>query len=81
MGELSGMGYDLHTPEGTFYLMPRSPIADDWRFSEILAECDIFCLPGTVVEMPGYFRLSLTANDEMIERSIPNFKTALDMAR
>ena len=77
---LREMGYQVHMPEGTFYLMPRSPIADDWAFSSILAECDILCLPGTVVELPGYFRLSLTANDEMIDRALPNFARALEMA-
>lgn len=27
--------------------------------------------------MPGYFRLSLTANEAMIERALPNFAKAL----
>lgn len=76
-GELRAMGYDVHTPEGTFYLLPSSPIADDWRFSEVLARNNILCLPGSVVEMPGYFRLSLTANDAMIERALPNFRKAI----
>jgi hypothetical protein len=30
-------------------------------------------LPGGVVEMPGYFRISLTGNDEMTERALPIF--------
>lgn len=76
VGELKGMGYDVHSPEGTFYLLPRSPIEDDWGFAETLATHNILCLPGTIVEMPGYFRLSLTANDEMIEQSLPNFRAA-----
>lgn len=77
---LREMGYDVHVPEGTFYLLPRSPIADDLAFSELLAEQNVFCLPGTVVEMPGYFRLSLTANDDMIARSLPGFATAKQRA-
>ncbi|MBK9124375.1 MAG: aminotransferase class I/II-fold pyridoxal phosphate-dependent enzyme [Chloroflexi bacterium] len=76
--ELTAMGYTLHAPEGTFYLLPRSPIPDDWRFVSVLAEHDILALPGTVVEMPGYFRLSLTANEGMIERALPNFAKALE---
>jgi aspartate aminotransferase len=78
--ELTAMGYDVHSPEGTFYLLPRSPIADDGRFIEILAAHDILALPGAVVEMPGYFRLSLTANDAMIERALPNFAKAIAAA-
>lgn len=76
VGELRDMGYDVHVPEGTFYLLPHSPLADDWEFTEILAENNIFCLPGSVAEMPGYFRISLTANDEMIERALPGFAAA-----
>jgi aspartate aminotransferase len=34
-------------------------------------------LPGAIVEMPGYFRISLTANDDMIERSLAGFAAAL----
>lgn len=78
---LQGMGYALQCPEGTFYLLVRSPIADDWAFSEILASHEIFCLPGTVIEMPGYFRLSLTANDEMIDFALPGFEAAINACR
>jgi aspartate aminotransferase len=77
---LHDIGYDLHVPEGTFYLLPRSPLADDLAFIELLAEQNIFCLPGTVVELPGYFRISLTANDAMIEQALPGFATALQKA-
>jgi aspartate aminotransferase len=68
---LQAAGYDVHSPEGTFYLMPRSPIADDGEFIRLLAQEKVYCLPGWVIEMPGYFRISLTANDGMIERGLP----------
>jgi aspartate aminotransferase len=75
---LREMGYQVHAPEGTFYLLPKSPIEDDWAFCERLAEYNILCLPGTVVELPGYFRVSLTANDAMIDRGLPGFRAALE---
>jgi aspartate aminotransferase len=78
---LRDAGYEVHVPQGTFYLLPRSPLADDWAFTELLAEFDIFVLPGTVVELPGYFRISLTANDDMIDRAIPGFVRAMERAR
>lgn len=78
---LRGMGYHLHSPEGTFYLLVQSPLEDDMAFAEILAQHNILCLPGEIVEMPGYFRLSLTANEEMVERSLPGFQAALDSVR
>lgn len=81
VGELGEMGYDVHSPEGTFYLLPRSPWADDWAFCELLAGRDIFVLPGTVCEIPGYFRISLTANESMIERALPGFAAAMEQAK
>jgi aspartate aminotransferase len=81
VGELSRIGYELQSPEGTFYLLPRSPLADDRLFIELLAENHIYCLPGSVMEMPGYFRVSATASDDMIERSLPGFALAYEKAR
>jgi aspartate aminotransferase len=37
-------------------------------------------LPDRVVELPGYFRISLTAADEMVERSLPVFARAIQRA-
>jgi aspartate aminotransferase len=78
---LRKMGYEVNLPEGTFYLLVRSPWQDDLAFAEKLAEHDILVLPGAVVELPGYFRISLTANDEMIERALPGFQAALAQAK
>ncbi len=78
---LRQQGYDVHVPEGTFYLLPRSPIPDDAAFSDLLAADDVFVLPGRIVELPGYFRISLTASDEMVERSVPRFGAAIAAAR
>jgi aspartate aminotransferase len=48
---------------------------------ELLAAQDVFCLPGAIIEMPGYFRPSLTADDEMIERALPGFEKAMKAAK
>jgi len=77
---LRGQGYDAVSPEGTFYVLVRSPLEDDQAFQELLAKRDVFVLPGHVFEMPGYFRISLTANDEMVERAIPGFAAAIEEA-
>jgi len=73
---LREMGYEASMPEGTFYTMARSPIADDVAFGEILARHRVLILPGTIVEVPGWFRVSLTASDEMVESGIPRFAAA-----
>ena len=77
LGALRGMGYNVHTPEATFYLVPRCPGTDDWAFARTLARERVLVLPGQVVEMPGYFRISLTATDDMVERSLPVFERAI----
>ncbi len=78
---LRASGYDVHTPEGTFYLLPRSPIEDDIAFTEQLASDKVFILPGALVEMPGWFRISITGNDDMVERALPIFERAAKAAR
>lgn len=80
IAELSAMGYEMHVPEATFYLMVQAPIEDDVAFTEMLAEHDVFVLPGVTVEMPGYFRISCTASDDMIERALPGFRKAMEAA-
>jgi aspartate aminotransferase len=74
---LREMGYDVMVPEATFYMMVQSPIADDRAFTERLARHDVFVGPGHIFEMPGYFRISLTANDDMVSSSIAGFAAAL----
>jgi aspartate aminotransferase len=74
-------GYELHVPESTFYLLPKSPMEDDVAFFEMLLEEGILAMPGRMLEAPGHFRLSRTASDEMIERAIPGFDRALNRAR
>jgi len=78
---LRDLGYEVHVPEATFYLMPRSPIQDDETFCEWLAEDGIVAMPGRFLDLPGFFRLSLTATDEMIERSLEGFARAIERAR
>jgi aspartate aminotransferase len=74
---LSEMGYDIVTPMGTFYVLVRSPIADDVAFAEQLAQDNVFVMPGNIFELPGWFRISLTANDDMVDRALPAFEKAL----
>jgi aspartate aminotransferase len=78
---LRELGYDATMPEGTFYTMARSPIEDDRSFSDTLARHRVLVLPGAIVEVPGWFRISLTASDDMVEAAIPRFAAAMAEAR
>jgi aspartate aminotransferase len=75
--ELLRQGYRLQLPEATFYLLPQAPGDDDWAFCGWLARHGIAVLPGHVIELPGYFRISLTATDDMVEQSLPIFADAI----
>ena len=73
---LRAIGYEVHVPEGTFYLLPRAPMADDLAVHRAAGRARYLRAAGSLVELPGYFRISLTANDEMIERALPGFAAA-----
>jgi aspartate aminotransferase len=77
---LREIGYRCNVPEGTFYCMVRSPIPDDRVFVEMLAQRDVYCIPGSLQGADGYFRLSLTATDDMIKRALPIFAKVLQQA-
>ena len=69
---LRELGYETTFPEGTFYLLVKAPYEED-RFVDRLADHDVFVLPGKIVELPGWIRISMTANDGMIEKAIAAF--------
>lgn len=70
-------GYEFSVPEGAFYLFPKSPLADDLAFCDVLKENLILVTPGVAFGGPGYFRLSYAVPEETIEGSLPGFKKAL----
>lgn len=73
---LRDIGYRVNVPEGTFYLFPESPLADDAEFTAALDREGVLVLPGRMFETPGFFRISLTATMETIEASLPRFAAA-----
>ncbi len=81
VGALRGYGYEATSPQGTFYIMARSPIADDEAFCALLNQHKVLVLPGAVVNTPGWFRISLTASDEMVDRGLPGFESAMREAK
>ena len=75
---LAAAGYEFNIPEGAFYLFPKSPIADDVQFLNILKEELILAVPGVGFGAPGYFRLSYAVPDSTITGSFKGFKRALE---
>jgi aspartate aminotransferase len=67
-------GYEVLPPEGTFYLWSKWPAGDPAELWNHLADRNVFVLPGSIMNAPGYFRISLTASDAMVERALPAFR-------
>ncbi len=81
LSELGAMGYRITRPDGAFYLFIESPLPDDTEFVRILAEEKILAVPGLGFGRAGYFRLSFCVKHDMILRSLPGFKRALEQAK
>jgi aspartate aminotransferase len=78
---LNAMGYDAPRPQGSFYVFPRTPLADDVAFIRLLQAQGILAVPGTGFGRGGYMRLSLTIAKDDLVRSLPGFERALRRAR
>ena len=57
---LRAVGYHAPRPQGSFYVFPRTPLADDVAFIRLLQAEGILAVPGTGFGRGGYMRLSLT---------------------
>ena len=77
-GSLKELGYEFYLPGGTFYLFVKVPGGDDMKFADILQEQRILSVPGSGFNMPGYIRLAFCVEDDVIIRSIPGFKKAIE---
>ena len=75
---LADAGYEFSVPRGAFYLFPKSPLADDMAFVNLLKEELILAVPGVGFGAPGYFRLSYAVPDATISGSFKGFQRALE---
>lgn len=78
---LADAGYDFITPQGAFYLFPRSPIPDDVAFVKALQEELILVVPGSGFAGPGHFRIAFCVEDRVIVNALPGFKRVMQQYR
>jgi aspartate aminotransferase len=72
VAELSASGYDVVHPEATLFIYVRTPRGkEDFAFVEELASASVLCLPAPIFHHQGYFRISLTGSEAMLERALP----------
>lgn len=77
-GGLKEAGYTFPMPEGAFYIFCKSPLDDDVAFVRHLQKFNILAVPGSGFGGPGYFRMAYCVPEDVIRRSIPKFKEALE---
>ena len=70
--ELGDAGYRVLEPDATLFMYIETPGAsDDFGFIEALADAGVLALPAPVFHHSGYFRLSLTGSEHMLEQALP----------
>ena len=78
---LNDIGYEFTMPKGAFYLFPKSPLADDVAFVNLLQEECILTVPGSGFHGPGHFRIAFCVNDQTITNALPGFEKAFKKAK
>jgi aspartate aminotransferase len=73
--QLVADGYTVMHPNATLFVYVRTPAnADDFDFIAGLAAEGVLALPAPVFHHTGYFRLSLTGSEQMMESALPILK-------
>lgn len=75
---LKDIGYEVMEPEGAFYIYPKSPIADDLKFTRELQKELVLTTPGTGFHKPGYFRISYCVEEKILEGALPVFASVFN---
>jgi aspartate aminotransferase len=78
---LDQAGIEYVMPQGAFYLFPKTPIADDLKFVQLLLENRVLAVPGSGFGRPGHMRLAYCVTQAEIEGSLPIFERVAAEAR
>ena len=67
MRALVEKGYEVESPEGTFYLFPRTPGGDDEAFVERAIEDLLLLVPGGTFGREGHFRIAFCVDERTVD--------------
>ena len=70
---LKELGLECIRPEGAFYLLVKSPVADEKEFCAAAKKYNILVVPGSSFACPGYVRIAYCVSYETIVNSLPKF--------
>lgn len=74
---LKAFGYEVCDGDATFFVYVKAPIADDFKFAELLAAQGVLVLPSTFFHERGYFRISVTPHSQSPQEGLPVFQRVL----
>jgi len=74
---LADAGFELVAPEGTFYVFPRSPDADDVAFVTRALENRVLLVPGSGFGRKGFFRIAYCVDDRTVDGGIEALRKTL----
>ena len=74
---LRDAGVEFEEPKGAFYFFVKSPVEDDFKFVDALAEENILVVPGTGFGFSGYVRICCAVDEKVIARSAEGFKRVM----
>ena len=68
---LTGLGFEVVKPGGTFYIFPKALEEDAGAFCMKAKNYDLILVPSDNFGVPGYFRMAYCIDTEKVRRSIP----------
>ena len=74
---LRDAGVEFEEPKGAFYFFAKSPVADEFKFVDALAEENILVVPGSGFGFSGYVRLCCAVDEKVIARAADGFKRVM----
>ncbi len=75
---LTGLGFEVVRPGGTFYMLPRAPETDANAFSRKALRYGLVLVPCDTFGLPGYFRIAYCTDTDKVYRSLSAFKTLME---
>ena len=68
---LTGLGFEVERPGGTFYIFPKALEADANAFCRRARDFDLLLVPSDTFGVDGYVRLAYCIETEKVRRSLP----------
>ena len=76
---LTQMGFECVKPDGTFYLLMKSPEPDAAAFSHRAMELDLLFPDTNSFAYPGYVRIAYCVPTQRVEKALPRFQKLAEM--